>query len=105
MWDATSADTLAPYHVMETALRAGVTAENAETNIAQIFVTDSKLHLCPFLVETLELWRRLGMIAPRLIASTGDKRASPFSPRDLGFVIQRGNAANVLGTIPRVVNI
>ncbi len=65
-----------------------------------------KLLLVQFAVETLGSWSSGGKsfiksITPRLIASTGDRRANSVFAQRIGIAIQRGNAASILATIPR----
>ncbi|KPJ21547.1 hypothetical protein RR48_00059, partial [Papilio machaon] len=59
----------------------------------------------PFAVETLRPWgaeaRQLFKeISVRLIDVSGDSRAGAHFGQRLSLVIQRGNAASLLGTLP-----
>ncbi|CAH2088946.1 unnamed protein product [Euphydryas editha] len=107
LWDATCVDTLAPSHVRETAVRMGAAAEKAEMTKRHKYSSLIQSYVfVPFAVETLGPWsssakKILKELTPRLIASTGDRRAGAFFAQRIGIAIQRGNAASILGTIPR----
>ncbi|CAH2232343.1 jg26186, partial [Pararge aegeria aegeria] len=107
VWDATCVDTLAPSHIRETMLKAGAAAEKAETNKRNKYSSLIPNYIfVPFAVETLGPWSNsakkfIQNITPRLIASTGDRRAGSFFAQRIGIAIQRGNAASILATIPR----
>ncbi|CAH2217619.1 jg135 [Pararge aegeria aegeria] len=67
---------------------------------------DSSFIFVPFGVETLGLWgpeaRALFKeLSKRVIESTGDPRAGSYLGQRLSLAIQRGNAASILGTVPR----
>ncbi|XP_052741445.1 uncharacterized protein LOC128198735 [Bicyclus anynana] len=107
MWDATCVDTLAPCHIRETESRPGAAAEKAETGkwLKYASLTESYIFV-PFAVETLGPWSRSAKkffrtISPRLVASTGDRRAGSFFAQRISLAVQRGNAASILATIPR----
>ncbi|CAH2265129.1 jg9281 [Pararge aegeria aegeria] len=67
---------------------------------------DSSFIYVPFGVETLGPWgpeaRALFKeLSKRVIESTGDPRAGSYLGQRISLAIQRGNAASILGTVPR----
>lgn len=106
VWDATCVDTLAPSHIRATSVSAGAAASAAEDLKRRKYSSLSLGHIfAPFGVETLGPWgpaaRKLFReISVRLIETTGDPRAGAYFGQRLSLVIQRGNAASVLGTLP-----
>ncbi|CAH2265001.1 jg25131 [Pararge aegeria aegeria] len=67
---------------------------------------DSSFIFVPFGVETLGPWgpeaRALFKeLSKRVIESTGDPRAGSYLGQRISLAIQRGNAASILGTVPR----
>ncbi|CAH2266868.1 jg8929 [Pararge aegeria aegeria] len=67
---------------------------------------DSSFIFVPFRVETLGPWgpeaRALFKeLSKRVIESTGDPRAGSYLGQRISLAIQRGNAASILGTVPR----
>ncbi|CAH2232164.1 jg12329 [Pararge aegeria aegeria] len=67
---------------------------------------DSSFIFVPFGVETLGSWgpeaRALFKeLSKRVIESTGDPRAGSYLGQRISLAIQRGNAARILGTVPR----
>ncbi|CAH2241861.1 jg16250 [Pararge aegeria aegeria] len=67
---------------------------------------DSSFTLVPFVIETLGSWgpeaRALFKeLSERVIESTGDPRTGSYLGQRISFAIQRGNAARILGTVPR----
>ncbi|KAI8436355.1 hypothetical protein MSG28_004389 [Choristoneura fumiferana] len=107
VWDATCVDTLAPSHLHGTIHRAGAAGEAADVAKKRKYSgLDAGYNFIAFGVETLGPWgpgtRELfSQLAKRLVHATGDKRAGSFLAQRLGFVIQRGNAASILGTMPQ----
>lgn len=107
VWDATCVDTLAPSHLHGTAHKAGAAAEAAEARKRRKYGSlDTNYNFVALGVETLGPWgpAALGLyrqLAKRLVDGTGDKRAGSFLAQRLSIAIQRGNAASILGTMPR----
>ncbi|CAH2244462.1 jg15941 [Pararge aegeria aegeria] len=67
---------------------------------------DSSFIFVPFGVETLGPWgpeaRALFKeLSKRVIESTGDPKAGSYLGQRISLAIQRGNAASILGTVPR----
>ncbi|CAH2210858.1 jg24633 [Pararge aegeria aegeria] len=67
---------------------------------------DSSFIFVPFGVETLGPWgpeaRALFKeLSKRVIESTGEPRAGSYLGQRISLAIQRGNAASILGTVPR----
>ncbi|CAH2239651.1 jg20587 [Pararge aegeria aegeria] len=67
---------------------------------------DSSFIFVPFGVETLGPWgpeaRALFKeLSKRVIESTGYPRAGSYLGQRISLAIQRGNAASILGTVPR----
>ncbi|CAH2242332.1 jg19945 [Pararge aegeria aegeria] len=67
---------------------------------------DSSFIFLPFEVETLGPWgpeaRALFKeLSKRVIESSGDPRAGSYLGQGISLAIQRGNAASILGTVPR----
>ncbi|CAH2262710.1 jg11285 [Pararge aegeria aegeria] len=79
VWDATCVDTLAASHIQATSSMVGAAATSAEQAKRRKYENlDSSFIFVPFGVETLGPWGQSGDLA-----------------------IQRGNAASILGTVPR----
>ncbi|CAH2231215.1 jg21227 [Pararge aegeria aegeria] len=67
---------------------------------------DSSFIFVPFGVESLGLWvpeaRALFKeLSKRVIEPSGDPRAGSYLGQRISLAIQRGNAASILGTVPR----
>lgn len=107
VWDATCVDTLAPSHVDSSSSRAGAAAMSAECSKKRKYSGLGSSHLfLPFAVETMGPWGREAKlffqdISARLIESSGDRRAGSYFAQRISLAIQRGNAASLLGTLPR----
>ncbi|CAH2239677.1 jg12453 [Pararge aegeria aegeria] len=83
---------------------ASTSAEQAKRR--QYENLDSSFIFVPFGVETLRPWgpeaRALFKeLLKRVIESTGDPRAGSYLGQRISLAIQRGNAASILGTVPR----
>ena len=107
VWDATCVDTLAPSHLQRTTSKAGAAAETAEILKRNKYRGLGKeYNFVPFGVETLGPWGPsahtfFSEIAKRLVDTTGDRRAGGYLAQRISLAIQRGNAASILGTMPR----
>ncbi|CAK1589334.1 unnamed protein product [Parnassius mnemosyne] len=111
VWDATCVDTLAASHLRGTSFKAGAASEAAELSKWRKYesLRDDYIFV-PFAVETIGPWgsravKFLKELHPRLVVAAGDKRAGSFLAQRLSIAIQRGNAASVLGTMPRGVGL
>jgi hypothetical protein len=107
VWDATCADTLAASYLPATTKRAGAAAEARERfKDTKYKCIGAQYDFIAFGVETLGPWgpgarslfKELGK---RLREATGDPRAGSFLAQRISLAIQRGNAASMLGTLPR----
>ncbi|CAH2262830.1 jg9204 [Pararge aegeria aegeria] len=107
LWDATCVDTLAASHIQATSSMVGAAASSAEQAKRRKYeILDSSFIFVPFGVETLGPWgpeaRALFKeLSKRVIESTGDPRAGSYLGQRFSLAIQRGNAASILGTVPR----
>ncbi|CAH2233568.1 jg8504 [Pararge aegeria aegeria] len=107
LWDATCVDTLAASHIQATSSMVGAAATSAEQAKRRKYENlDSSLIFVPFGVETLGPWgpeaRALFKeLSKRVIESSGDPRAGSYLGQRISLAIQRGNAAGILGTVPR----
>lgn len=107
VWDATCVDTLAPTHIPGTKVAAGAAASEAEIFKRRKYAALGGSYVfAAFGVETLGPWgpnaRRLYKeISTRLIEASGDQRAGHYFAQRISIAIQRGNAASLLGTLPR----
>jgi hypothetical protein len=111
VWDATCADTLAASYLPSTSQRAGAAADARENIKARKYnCLGAQYEFVAFGVETLGPWgkgaRELHKaLGKRLREATGDPRAGSFLAQRIAIAIQRGNAACVMGTMPRGPNL
>ncbi|XP_072937198.1 uncharacterized protein [Epargyreus clarus] len=107
VWDATCVDTMAPSHIQATSMRAGAAAESAEAVKRRKYANISQSYMfVPFAVETMGPWGPEAKhfykeLSSRLIEASGDPRAGAYLGQQISLSIQRGNAASILGTLPR----
>ncbi|CAH2264908.1 jg5719 [Pararge aegeria aegeria] len=107
LWDATCVDPLAASHIQATSSMVGAAASSAEQAKRRKYENlDSSFIFVPFGVETLGPWgpeaRALFKeLSKRVIESTVDPRAGSYLGQRISLAIQRGNAASILGTVPR----
>ncbi|XP_072940630.1 uncharacterized protein [Epargyreus clarus] len=107
VWDGTCVDTMAPSHIRATSMRAGAAAESAEAVKRRKYAAISQNYIfVPFAVETMGPWgpeakQFYKELSSRLIETSGDPRAGAYLGQQISLAIQRGNAASVLGTLPR----
>jgi len=106
-WDATTPDTLANSHLAATSKLAGGAASSA-ARLKTIKYGDlaASYTFVPVAVETLGAWDIDGLdlireIGRKLTVRTGDSRETFFLFQRLSVAIQKGNAASVLGTLPK----
>ena len=106
-WDFTSPDTLAASHLSQTSTQAGSAAERAGRLKEQKYSSLLTSHVfIPVAVETLGAWndegeRLIRELGRRLTAVTGDPREASFLFQRISVAAQRGNAAAVLGSLPK----
>ena len=109
LWDATCPDTLAPSHVMQSAVEAGTVAASAEALKSTKYASLTSAHdFVPIVIETLGTWGRAGAafikeVGERIFSVTGEKRSTQFLKQRLSLAVQRGNAAAILGTMTPIV--
>ncbi|XP_061718384.1 uncharacterized protein LOC133525958 [Cydia pomonella] len=110
VWDVTCADTLAASYIPSTSKHAGAAADTRERQkVAKYSCLGAQYEFVAFGVETLGSWGRGAQIlhkalGKRLREATGDPRAGSFLAQRIAIAIQRGNAACVMGTLPRAQN-
>ena len=106
-WDFTAPDTLAMSHVSSTSLVPGSVAERMARHKEQKYSSLLASHIfTPVAVETLCCWNSEGAalvkeLGRRLTAVTSDPREASFLFQRISVAIQRGNAASVLGSLPK----
>ena len=106
-WDATCVDTFAPTYLPFTSSTAGAAASKAEDRkVIKYTCLMDEFHFVPVAFETFGPWGNqakafLSTIGRKITDHTGEKRASAFLFQRLSIAIQRGNAASILGTIPK----
>ncbi|CAH2267888.1 jg21941 [Pararge aegeria aegeria] len=107
LWDATCVDTLAASHIQATSSMVGAAAtdveqakrrKNENLDISFIFVPFGEETLGPWGPEARALFKEL---SKRVIESSSDPRAGTYLGQRISLAIQRGNAASILGTVPR----
>ena len=105
VWDATSADTLAPSHISLAVRESGAVAADAELRKKQKYLLlDSTHHFVPVAVETLgpigqEARVFLREVARRITASTQEPLALQYLLQRVAVAVQRGNTGSVLGSL------
>ena len=104
VWDVTCCDTLAHSHLNRAVTGPGVVATDAECRKQLKYEAISQTHcFIPVAVETLgalgeEATAFLKDLGRRIAASTKEHRSFEFLMQRVSVIIQRGNAACVLGT-------
>ena len=107
VWDVTCVNTIARSHITSAASQAGSPSSAAEAKKRSKYSCLNENYIfTPIALETLGPWgpeadkfiRELGQ---RLYAVTDDPRSTSFLRQKLSIAVQRGNAACIMGTIPR----
>jgi hypothetical protein len=107
VWDATCTDTLAASYLPATTKRAGAAADARERHkVSKYSCLGAQYQFFAFGVETLGPWGKGALelhreLSKRLREATGDPRAGSFLAQRIAIAVQRGNAACVMGTLPR----
>ena len=108
VWDFTCNDTFAASHVNQTSQEAGGAALKGEKKKLSHYadLANSGYLVMPVACETLGSWAPMGKkfiqeIGQRTSEITVDKRATSYLFQAIGIAIQRGNAASIVGTIPK----
>lgn len=107
IWDFTSADTFCRSYVKTTCRHPGGAAnlrENAKRTKYQSL--EDNFIFYPVAIETMGPWGKYGRklideIGKMLKNSTGETKAKSYLIQRISIANQRGNAASVLGTIPK----
>lgn len=106
VWDATCVDTLAASHLQGTSASAGAAATTAEHFKRRKYSgLSNDYYFVPFGVETLGPWgpearQFVKELSSRLAEVSGDRRAGTYLGQRISLMIQRGNVASILGTLP-----
>ena len=107
VWDFTCSDTLAWSHVISTSKEAGKSAQDAEKEKQDHYHYLLQDYIfTPVAAETMGSWGPIGLkfikdLGTRIKEKTGERRSTAYLFQSLGMAIQRGNAASVIGTLPR----
>ncbi|XP_072937101.1 uncharacterized protein [Epargyreus clarus] len=107
VWDATCVDTLAPSHLQASSSGAGAAATAAENAKRHKYVSLCNNYIfVAFGVETLgpwgpDAWQLYKQLSTRLVDVSGDPGAGTHFAQRIAIAIQRGNAASILGTLPK----
>lgn len=111
LWDFTCADTFANSYVNRTARELGWAASQAEDKKFDLYSElMSQYIFVPIATETSGVIGKCGLdlikkIGSKITERTHEKRATSYLIQRLGLVIQRGNVASVLGTLPPSKNL
>jgi hypothetical protein len=109
-WDFTCVDTFAASHLPLACVDAGAIAADAENRKMVKYQDLASLnHFCPAAVETagpfgpnaLNLFKEIGR---QIKLTSGDSLSTYHLFQHVSVAVQRGNAASVLGTIPKQLN-
>ena len=105
--DFTCSDTLATSHIAASSVQPGKVAEHAEqTKLTKYVELERDFQVVPVCVETVGPWGFWGLkfiqeVRKRIAAESGVPRSTTFLMQSIGIAIQRGNAASVVGTVPK----
>ena len=106
-WDFTCVDSLAPSNIVACSTAPAAAAEKAyRAKEAKYFDLGSRFHIQPVAVETSGSWavdslafvRDLGR---RVAKISNEARAGAFLFQRISVILQKTNAASVLGTLPQ----
>ena len=107
VWDFTCSDTLAASHIAASSVQPGKVAEHAEqTKFTKYVELERDFQVIPVCVETIDQWGFHGLkfiqeVGKQIAAESGESRSTIFLMQSIGIAIQRGNAASVVGTVPK----
>ena len=107
VWDATCSDTYAPSHLAQSTMTGGaVTSQAEDLKKAKYSYLENHSGMCftRITIEMSEAFGPLSMVflrelGRRLSATTGDTKRYSYLIQRLSVVVQRGNAASILGTL------
>jgi hypothetical protein len=107
VWDFTCVDTLAPSRISSSSSVVGFAASMAENKKTSKYKTlTDNFVFYPVATETMGVWGDVAIkfirkIGEKITFLTGEKRATSFLIQHISLAMQRGNAACVLGTLPK----
>ena len=108
-WDATCPDTYAQSHINATCRTVGAAAASAELNKHNKYTDlSSSIDFVPVAIETTGVWGEEGSnliseLGRRVSVVKAEPRSTQFLRQRISVAIQRGNAACILATVPRVI--
>ncbi|KAF0300891.1 Ubiquitin carboxyl-terminal hydrolase 38 [Amphibalanus amphitrite] len=106
-WDATCVDTFADHIAVESALKPGAAARQAEERKRQRYADLARRYsFVPVALETTGVYGPAAAafvqdLGRRLATCTGERRETEWLRQRLSVAIARGNAASVLATAPQ----
>ncbi|XP_043203123.1 uncharacterized protein LOC122371098 [Amphibalanus amphitrite] len=106
-WDATCVDTFADHIAVESALKPGAAARQAEERKRQRYADLARRYsFIPVALETTGVYGPAAAafvqdLGRRLATCTGERRETEWLRQRLSVAIARGNAASVLATAPQ----
>ena len=106
-WDVTCNDTLATAYVRITSVTAGGLASWSEDRKLEHYENlGDRYIMTPIAIETMGSWGQMGLefikeLGARLIKVNKDSRSTSYLFQALSMITQKGNAASILGTIPK----
>ena len=106
VWDYTCHDTVCQSYVGGTSREAGKAADEAEQAKNTTYnELAAKFVVVPIANETFGSWGTLSLhfirpIGDRIVARTGNKRATYDLLQNISMTVQKGNIASILGTSP-----
>ena len=107
IWDYTCRDTVCSIYSFKTSKQAGYAAEVAEKEKEEKYLElTHDFNFTPVANETLGSWGKTSIkfiqdLGSRIAERTGEKRSTSYLFQRLGINTQRGNAASILGTLPK----
>ena len=106
-WDITCNDTLATTYVTITSVTAGGLANWSEDRKLEHYKDlGDRYIMTPIAIETMGSWGQISLefikeLGARLTRVNKDGRSTSYLFQALSMTTQRGNAASILGTIPK----
>jgi hypothetical protein len=107
VWDFTCVDTLAPSRLISSATSSGSAATGAEKKKIEKYKKLSQQFIfTPVGIETLGAWGHeayslIQKIGKKICIATGESRSTAFLVQRISVAIQKGNAASILGSLPK----
>ena len=107
VWEYTCADTLAWSHVPSSSKDAGKAAKEPEKKkLAKYDYLTRNYTFMPIACETMGSWGSIALkfikeLGGRIAEKSGEPRSTSFLFQTLSIVIQRGNAASVISSLPQ----